>query len=330
MPCFHPVKCWRYTLPCGPNLNRPIVHAQDFEHAMSKRQYPVPLAETVRPCSQCVGCRLEKARQTAMRCVHEASLHSQNCFLTLTYCEGSLPSDRSITYEHMRDFWKRFRDRFDYPKIKYYSAGEYGTKFFRPHYHACLFGFDFPDKFYYKTSEAGSKLYASPLLDEIWGKGNCDIGDVTFESAAYVARYTLSKRYGNDADNYYSRLGVRPEDSWCSQGLGKEWFERYSGDCYPKDWVTLRGMKMRPPKYYDNLLLKYDPELLADLKASREAVGKLNKSGINFDIRHEFEYVSRTCPVDGVTREGYVPVRKAVSELVLDASLRSGRVDFER
>jgi hypothetical protein len=28
------------------------------------------------PCGQCIGCRLEYSRQWAMRCHHEASLHT--------------------------------------------------------------------------------------------------------------------------------------------------------------------------------------------------------------------------------------------------------------
>ena len=37
------------------------------------------------PCGSCVSCRLAYSRSWAIRCMHEASLHDRNCFLTLTY-----------------------------------------------------------------------------------------------------------------------------------------------------------------------------------------------------------------------------------------------------
>jgi len=39
-------------------------------------------------------------------------------------------------------------------------------------------------------------------------------------------------------------------------GVAKNWLLKYHTDVYPRDEVILRGKKMRPPKYYDNLLLK--------------------------------------------------------------------------
>lgn len=40
-------------------------------------------------------------------------------------------------------------------------------------------------------------------------------------------------------------------------GLGRSWYEKFKGDCYPKDYVTHKGQKLKPPKYYDNI---YDIE----------------------------------------------------------------------
>ena len=48
------------------------------------------------PCGNCIGCRLERSRQWAVRCMHEASLYEDNCFLTLTYSPEFLPSDGSF------------------------------------------------------------------------------------------------------------------------------------------------------------------------------------------------------------------------------------------
>ena len=48
------------------------------------------------PCGQCVNCRLNRSQEWAIRCVHEASLHSQNSFITLTYNNDNLPANGSL------------------------------------------------------------------------------------------------------------------------------------------------------------------------------------------------------------------------------------------
>lgn len=326
MPCYYPVKCWRHLEPNSKG-SRPLIHASNLADARKKSQTTL-ITDAVRPCGYCTGCRLEKARQVAMRCAHQASLHDKNSFLTLTYNAEHLPKNLSISTDHLQKFWKKFRDRLNYPDIKYYAAGEYGTEKNRPHYHACLFGWDFSDKSNPKKSGSGQQIYTSALLDEIWGMGNCWVGTVTFESACYVARYTMDKRYGKDADEYYRSRGIEPERSWSSKGLAKEWFERYKGDCYPKDYVTFRGQKMRPPAYYDRLLLRDDPVLLAELKVNRENHAKLNKSKINLEL------ADVGAMNESLYRQGYRSVLgraiKPVAEIVQGASMHVGGLDNER
>ena len=98
------------------------------------------------PCGQCIGCRLERSRQWAVRCVHESSLHRFSSFITLTYNDEHLPSDRSLNVEHFQRFMKRLRKHLEPLKIRFFHCGEYGDKFRRPHYHAIVFGYDFPDR----------------------------------------------------------------------------------------------------------------------------------------------------------------------------------------
>ena len=61
------------------------------------------------PCRQCVECRLERSRLWAMRCMHEASLHRHNCFVTLTYSDEYLPDRGRLEYSDYQKFMKRFR-----------------------------------------------------------------------------------------------------------------------------------------------------------------------------------------------------------------------------
>ena len=102
MPCFHPLTGY-HGKEVSKNGKRPIV----FNRNRSFDGIPVKL-----PCGRCIGCRLERSRQWAMRCVHEASLHEANCFITLTYDDAHCPKDGSLRFEHWQKFMKRFRKRF--------------------------------------------------------------------------------------------------------------------------------------------------------------------------------------------------------------------------
>ena len=163
-------------------------------------------------------------------------------------------------------------------------CGEYGedlqqpSKLGRPHFHACLFGLDFDDKQLY-TVRDDVKLYTSATLEKIWGKGFVTIGDVTFESAAYVARYIAKKITGDASESHYYKLNfdtgeiqkVKPEYTTMSRrpGIAANWYERYASDLH-KDFITVNGIKMKPPKYYDAKLEEDEPELYEILKEQRK------------------------------------------------------------
>lgn len=166
---------------------------------------------------------------------------------------------------------KRLRFRFG-AGIRFYHCGEYGEKFARPHYHACLFNFNFPDRKLWKTV-GENRLYTSDALSELWPFGFSTIGAVTFDSAAYVARYITKKITGDRAESHYN--GRKPEYTTMSRrpGIGKPWFDRYKGDVFPSDEVVIRGRAMRPPKYYDRLFELAYPSDFAKLKRLRKAEG---------------------------------------------------------
>lgn len=211
------------------------------------------------PCGQCIGCRLERSRQWAMRCIHEASLYEENCFITLTYSEEHLPDLRSLDYTQFQLFMKRVRKRYSPKRIRFFMCGEYGDEGSRPHYHACLFNHNFEDRKYFKTTKTGSKLYTSEILEGLWPFGMSSIGDVTFESAAYVARYIMKKVNGRDKRNYeeidretgevnyrekeFAHMSLKP-------GLGSGWWEKWKKEVFPHDRCIVNGQAVKPPKYY--------------------------------------------------------------------------------
>lgn len=237
------------------------------------------------PCGQCHACRIKRSRDWAVRCVHEASLWELNCFVTLTYDNDHLQYAidktglRHATL-YRRDFtlfMKRLRKRFG-EKIRYFMCGEYGSRFKRPHYHVCLFNFDFIDKELFQIKN-GIKLYRSKDLESLWYGGFSTVGELTYDSAAYTARYIVKKITGDLAIEHY---GVRtPEFTCCSRrpGIADGFIKKYLTDVYPKDYTTLKGRKFRPPRFYDKKLQDINPDLLLKLKTERR------EKNIDYDCR---------------------------------------------
>ncbi|QXP08224.1 MAG: replication initiator protein [Arizlama microvirus] len=233
------------------------------------------------PCGHCMACRLERARQWAIRCVHEASMHEHNCFLTLTYRDGSVP--RSIDLEtgeiaagdfpsldkrNIVLFMKRLRKEFG-SGIRFLQCGEYGEKYARPHHHVLLFNFKFPDQVFHRRS-GGYNLYRSVSLERLWPHGFSEIGSLTFESAAYVARYITKKWFGDDVDEIYQ--GRLPEYITMSRrpGIGRNWLDANINVVYPVDRLYIRpGLLGRPPKYYDKIFECYDKEEFLKVRRNR-------------------------------------------------------------
>lgn len=81
MPCYHPLHGY-YSKHENPTGKRSWV--RHLSQAKSAEGLSLP-------CGRCIGCRLERSRQWAVRCVHEAALHEDNAFITLTYDDDHLP-----------------------------------------------------------------------------------------------------------------------------------------------------------------------------------------------------------------------------------------------
>lgn len=240
VPCYSPLKAWR--------------SAKGVTFSPSQGISPLEL-----PCGQCIGCRLERSRQWAVRCMHEAQLYLDNSFVTLTYSEDHLPNWSTLVKRHFQLFMKRLRKT--HPGVRFFHCGEYGDTTNRPHYHALLFNCFFSDRELYKVTAQGHSLYTSKELDRLWGLGACWIGAVTFESAAYVARYCVKKITGDAASAAYEvidpitgEIGRKePEYATMSRrpGIGAGWYEKFRSEVYPSDFVVRDGVRMLPPQAYD-------------------------------------------------------------------------------
>lgn len=290
MPCYKPLKAYR-----SPNLSAAGKLSIAFTAVKGYADLPIQL-----PCGQCIGCRLERSRQWATRCMHEAQLYDENAFLTLTYNDEYLPSNGSISKPEMQKFIKRLRKSISPRKIRYVYCGEYGEQNSRPHYHALIFGYDFSkDRQPHSKNADGSFLYTSAHLERLWPFGHALIGAVTFESAAYVARYCLKKITGKGASSAYERIDpvtgeifdIEPEFFSMSlkPGIGLGWLDKFKTDVYPHDEVIVRGHRTRPPRAYDKQLSEEElsPIKKARLKNARKY--KSNNTPARLKVREQIQ-----------------------------------------
>jgi len=288
VPCFSPLKGWR-SIERTKLGKRSIV----FNPRFGLTDMPVAV-----PCGQCIGCRLERSRQWAVRCLHEASLHERNCFITLTFSDEYYPRDGSLNVAVFQKFMKRLRKRFG-NGIRFFACGEYGENFGRPHYHACLFNFDFPDRLLWSHRD-GVDLYTSAALCELWPFGFSSVGDVTFESAAYVARYIMKKVTGSSSSDHYDWVDPLtgqvfsrvPEFTTMSRrpGIAHAWIGQFLTDVYPSDFLVVNGVKCKPPRFYDKfyaLLQKRDSELNSALRVRKAKLHACDQSDKRLLVRRE-------------------------------------------
>ena len=267
MACYHPIPAFR-------TADGKVVF----------REGPDQVSSLFLPCGRCVGCRLERARQWSVRIMHEAKYYEESSFLTLTYDDDHLPALNSLHYPDFQGFMKRLREKVG--RVRFFMCGEYGEDHGRPHYHAGIFGTAFrSDRRYWRSSDAGFRLFRSPTLEGLWPFGNCEIGELTSESAAYMARYTFKKVTGQGAEEHY-RV-VNPETGEVSArvpefcrmslkpGIGARWYEEHGRYCHEFDQVVVKGVPSKPPRYYDKLLERVDPDRMEQLRFDRELKARL-------------------------------------------------------
>jgi hypothetical protein len=254
--------------------------------------------------------------------MHEASMHTHNSFVTLTYNKENLPEYGTLVKADHQKFLKRLRkalskedDATASPYLRthhvhadmgespipplrgYYMAGEYGELLLRPHYHFCLFGIDFRDIKYLKTTKAGSKIYRSPELERLWPFGFSTVGKLTYESAAYTARYVMKKINGKKQEQHYEKIdtetgeiySIIPEYNEMSRatGIGKTWIKTYTADVYDAlpGKVILKGKAKNSPRYYNKYLEEIDPEKYEIIMELRKEEGRKYSDGHNTQKR---------------------------------------------
>ena len=135
MACYRAIEAWQ----CE---NNKIVFNE-----IETRKYGGSRRVLYLPCGRCIGCRIVRTKEWATRCMNEAQLYDQNCFVTLTYDKDPGPS---LRYKDFQKFMREVRKKKSYFDVttwsyvpRFFMSGEYGESNGRPHFHALLFGRSF-------------------------------------------------------------------------------------------------------------------------------------------------------------------------------------------
>lgn len=205
------------------------------------------------PCSKCAACLAGKASQWAVRGYCESLSHEFSSFLTLTYDDDHLPSDGRLVKDHLVRFCRRAQ--LVYPRSSFFSCGEYGDNFGRPHYHAVFFGADFG---IHKSSRHGD-MWVSPILSEMWRFGHASLAPASMATICYTVGY-VAKKIGNpDVFQYMPRF---------RGGLGKAFVDQYEDELRRTGRITIEGRHYPLPKYF------FTRQDFSDLKRARSAAAE--------------------------------------------------------
>lgn len=154
----------------------------------------------------------------------ESVKHAGSSFVTLTYSDenvphvgkikrrrfisSELPRRQTLDKYEIQRWIKRLRSAVAPQKIRFFLVGEYGDLTFRPHYHAAIFGLS--------PIQAGGLDGKSGIVQSTWSLGHTFCGQLTPDSAQYVAGYVTKKMTKKDdrrlCGRYpeFSRMSLRP------------------------------------------------------------------------------------------------------------------------
>lgn len=249
------------------------------------------------PCGKCIGCRLDKSREWALRCMMELKTtpKSTASFLTFTYNDDKIPIRYygspvdgtalpvySLDKRDLQLFWKRLRKSLPETKIRYFACGEYGSETWRPHYHAIVFNY-WPDDLVVFEQKDSTTYYTSNTLNNLWSRGRVIVAPVTFDTCAYVARYT-AKKCLTVGDEFFESHNMCPPFLVMSRrpGIGWYYFENHL-DFLAGDRIYVsgsEGVDGSIPRTFLSKVESFDPELFEEVKARRTLKGNVYERAV--------------------------------------------------
>lgn len=291
------------------------------------------------PCGECPACKLDKANEWATRIENESKTwEGKGIFVTLTYNNPKLPITNeglmTLKKRDIQNYKKRLRKyiaknneaitdwknpttgKIEKP-IRTFECGEYGPTNGRPHYHQIIFNWVPKDLRLKEISKDGYPLYKSKTLQKIWGNGFVLIGMISFESASYVARYTMKKQgIAKTKREYYDvcepddetgalvmktkyrtlRGKIEPEFVTMSIGIGKDYFIKNKEKIKENNGILINAkgtVKLKKvPRYYRKVWEKLDWEEYENWKYhyKEHIENKINNIIKQFNLPAEWQH----------------------------------------
>lgn len=264
MPCLKPIEAYQYA-----DGGTPVFEKPNNRPARSIRL----------PCRRCIGCRMDYTFHWTNRGMCELMMHPRgSChFGTLTYDDDHLPKYGDLVYEDFTRFVKEVRRNVG--PFRYMVTAEYGEQTGRPHFHPHIFGLEVPDLVVAGRGSNGDTLFASELLEGLWGKGMVRLGEVTPTTLQYTTGYALKDTGAMHEENYRAvdestgeLVQLRPPFMRVSNkpGIGGEWFDQYGmTDVVPKGFTTHYGKKYPTPPYFVERIKDLDEAAYERVKQER-------------------------------------------------------------
>ncbi|QCS36215.1 replication initiator protein [Capybara microvirus Cap1_SP_163] len=293
MKCINPT--YAYLVGSAPALDGIISPRITFDHREAEnyvmRHFPVQFSSNgslapwtiAFPCGRCYNCLTKKKKDMSVRLMHEASQHSECCFITLTYDNEHLPSvmcedgvvRATLVKKHLSAFLKRLRRSLEYHhlggRFRFFGVGEYGSKSYRPHYHLLIFGWS-PRDVVPLFVRNGKQISRSLIIEKNWKYGFSTVSGFSPAVARYCARYCVKKM--DDGIAFDALCPVFTIASNRSGGIGASWFDAYGVESCRRGYCTARLgsdriAKYAIPEYYYRRLRRIDPVAFCEVRDAR-------------------------------------------------------------
>lgn len=234
------------------------------------------------PCGSCVYCRARRASSWSFRLQNHIRKNPLASFVTLTYNTDHVPITKagrmSLDKTDITKFIKRLRiiqerqqqkffsknyiTKYYGKKITYYAAGEYGTRYSRPHYHLILHN---------AAPENVIKAWVSPQT----GKpiGTIFFGTVTPASIGYTLKY-ISKESkvpqykGDDRISEFQRMSKGIGLDYITPGIVRWHLSDLFDRCYGQ--LPHSDIKVALPRYYkDRIYTALERQMIGEALQSK-------------------------------------------------------------
>lgn len=197
------------------------------------------------PCGKCPACINNRLNDWVFRVQQESDWSINSYFVTLTYNDENLPD--FVNKDDVQKFFKRLRQNCkppksrkypdsNFPPLKYFLTSEYGSQFYRPHYHAILMNV-------IPLSDGESP---HDVIERSWNKGFVSVFPTTSGRIRYVLKYMFKDPSYPDAlkDSIFSLK---------SNGLGKKFLNEYNINNIRSrnlTYIPIDNGKARMPRYF--------------------------------------------------------------------------------